>query len=263
MHADTELTISDGTIDIQESYEGIESSIINIAGGDINVVASDDGLNAGGGSDTEETTGTFGEDSFGQGGMPGGNDVDESKELNITGGNLVVDAEGDGLDSNGVVNMSGGLVIVNGPTTGGNGALDYGSSFEVTGGTLIATGTTDMAQNISGGSQNAIGISYDESQEAGELVNLLDSEGNVVLSFSPSKSYSHVVISSPDLAEESYTLVSGGENDGTGISGYYQGGNLSGGTTLGELSITDTIVDLTSSGETATTTGIMGGMPPQ
>ncbi|MGW9752706.1 uncharacterized protein DUF4353 [Aerococcus sp. 150760007-1] len=210
-HADETLTISDGTIDLQESYEGIESSVIQIEGGDISVVASDDGLNAGGGSDTETTAGTFGEDSFAGGQMRGGMEVDESKQLIITGGTLVVDSEGDGLDSNGTVDMSGGVVIINGTTTGGNGSLDYYSSFNITGGTLIATGTSDMAQNASEGSQVSLGITYDTTQEANELISLLDEEGNVVVSFTPTKSYSHVVISSPDLTTGTYTLVSGGK----------------------------------------------------
>ncbi len=67
-----------------------------------------------------ETTGQFGQDSFG-GGPGGGDTADDSKQITITGGTLVVDA-GDGLDSNGNVTMSDGVVIVNGPTTGGNGA---------------------------------------------------------------------------------------------------------------------------------------------
>ena len=144
IHADNELTISDGTIAIEESYEGLEASVITIAGGTTHVVASDDGINAGGGSDTEETTGQFGQDSFG-GGPGGGDTADDSKQITITGGTLVVDAEGDGLDSNGNVTMSDGVVIVNGPTTGGNGALDYNGTFEITGGVLLAAGTTDMA----------------------------------------------------------------------------------------------------------------------
>lgn len=262
MHADETLTISDGLIEIQDSYEGIESSVIQIDGGDISVVASDDGLNAGGGSDTETTTGTFGEDSFAGGQMGGGMDVDESKQLIITGGTLVIDSEGDGLDSNGTVDMSGGVVIINGTTTGGNGSLDYGSIFNITGGTLIAAGTSNMAQNASEGSQVSLGITYDTTQEANELISLLDEEGNVVVSFTPTKSYSHIVISSPDLTTGTYTLVSGGENDGEESNGLYEGGTVTNGTELADLSVTDTNTNLTSSGETATATGMMGGGQP-
>lgn len=127
IHADNGLTINDGTIIVNKSYEGLEASVITIAGGDIQVLASDDGVNAGGGSDTTDS-GQFGQDSFG-GGPGGGDQADDSKEVVITGGTLSIDAEGDGLDSNGNVTMSGGIVIVNGPTQGGNGALDYNGTF--------------------------------------------------------------------------------------------------------------------------------------
>ncbi|WP_429947806.1 carbohydrate-binding domain-containing protein [Enterococcus sp. DIV1297f] len=254
IHADNELTISDGTISIEESYEGLEASVITIAGGTTHVVASDDGINAGGGSDTDETTGQFGQDSFG-----GGDTADDSKQITITGGTLVIDAEGDGLDSNGNVTMSDGVVIVNGPTTGGNGALDYNGTFELTGGVLLAAGTTDMAMNVSGGSQQSIGISFDQTQSAETLVTLKDSQGQTILSYAPSKSYQHVVLSSPDLTDSSYTLVSGGTNDAQAVSGYYAGGTLSDGTELGTLSVTDTIANLTQSGATATTNQMGGG----
>jgi hypothetical protein len=258
IHADHELTISDGTISIEESYEGLEASVITIAGGTTHVVASDDGINAGGGSDTDETTGQFGQDSFG-GGPGGGDTADDSKQITITGGTLVIDAEGDGLDSNGNVTMSDGVVIVNGPTTGGNGALDYNGTFELTGGVLLAAGTTDMAMNVSGGSQQSIGISFDQTQSAETLVTLKDSQGQTILSYAPSKSYQHVVLSSPDLTDSSYTLVSGGTNDAQAVSGYYAGGTLSDGTELGTLSVTDTIANLTQSGATATTNQMGGG----
>lgn len=258
IHADNELTISDGTISIEESYEGLEASVITIAGGTTHVVASDDGINAGGGSDTDETTGQFGQDSFG-GGPGGGDTADDSKQITITGGTLVIDAEGDGLDSNGNVTMSDGVVIVNGPTTGGNGALDYNGTFELTGGVLLAAGTTDMAMNVSGGSQQSIGISFDQTQSAETLVTLKDSQGQTILSYAPSKSYQHVVLSSPDLTDSSYTLVSGGTNDAQAVSGYYAGGTLSDGTELGTLSVTDTIANLTQSGATATTNQMGGG----
>lgn len=258
IHADNELTISDGTIAIEESYEGLEASVITIAGGTTHVVASDDGINAGGGSDTEETTGQFGQDSFG-GGPGGGDTADDSKQITITGGTLVVDAEGDGLDSNGNVTMSDGVVIVNGPTTGGNGALDYNGTFEITGGVLLAAGTTDMAMNVSGGSQQSIGISFDQTQAAETLVTLKDSQGQTILSYAPSKSYQHVVLSSPDLTDSSYTLVSGGTNDAQAVSGYYAGGTLSDGTELGTLPVTETIANLTQSGATATTNQMGGG----
>ncbi|MCM3627810.1 carbohydrate-binding domain-containing protein [Paenibacillus glycanilyticus] len=64
--------------------------------------------------------------------------------LTISGGNLYVDAEGDGLDANGSIAMTGGNVMVNGPTMNGNGALDYDGTFNMTGGTLVPAGSSGM-----------------------------------------------------------------------------------------------------------------------
>lgn len=63
-----------------------------------------------------------------------------NNEFHINGGTLTVNAGGDGLDSNGSINMTGGTVIVNGPTNSGNGALDYDGTFEISGGYLVAAG---------------------------------------------------------------------------------------------------------------------------
>ena len=256
IHANDSVTINDGTIIVNKSYEGLEASVITIAGGDIQVLASDDGVNAGGGSDTTDS-GQFGQDSFG-GGPGGGDQADDSKEVVITGGTLSIDAEGDGLDSNGNVTMSGGIVIVNGPTQGGNGALDYNGTFEVTGGTLVAAGTTDMAMNVSGGTQRSVAITFDQSQAADTLITLQDTEGNTLLSYAHSKDFQHVVISSPDLQSADYTLLSGGSNSETSVYGLYQGGSVKDASELGTLSLTDTLSNLTQSGATATTNQ-MGG----
>ena len=113
--------------------------------------------------------------------------------------------------------------------------------------------------NVSGGSQQSIGISFDQTQAAETLVTLKDSQGQTILSYAPSKSYQHVVLSSPDLTDSSYTLVSGGTNDAQAVSGYYAGGTLSDGTELGTLPVTETIANLTQSGATATTNQMGGG----
>ncbi len=68
--------------------------------------------------------------------------------IRITGGTLQVDAGGDGLDSNGGLYVDGGCVLISGPTSSGDGALDYGSVAEVTGGTVIAAGSAGMASGF-------------------------------------------------------------------------------------------------------------------
>ncbi|MGY3704113.1 hypothetical protein BW731_08140 [Vagococcus martis] len=224
IHADNTLTINDGNITINHSYEGIESSVIKLNGGTINVTASDDGINAGGSSE-DDGTGQFGADSFGQGGNPPGQ-ADDSKSLEITGGSITIDASGDGLDSNGSITMSGGDVVVYGPTTGGNSALDYDGTFNLTGGTLVATGTSDMAMNVSDdSSQASVGIYFNSSQSADTLYSLTNSDGTPVVTFKSKKEFQHVVISSPDLKNDgTYSLLSGSSTSEDSSSGLYASG---------------------------------------
>ena len=241
IHADTLLAIGGGTININKSYEGLESAEINIAGGTIYVTASDDAVNASDGS-TEVAAG----------GRPG--EVSGTAQINISGGYLCIDANGDGIDSNGSVTMTGGTVIVNGPTNGGNGALDYDGTFDISGGTLVAVGSAQMAQTPSStSSQKTVAMTFTSNQEANSIVNLQDEAGNTILSFAPSKSYQSVIISSPLLEEgKTYSFSYGGSMSGDAIDGLYEAGTYTGGTKVTDFTISDSITYLS---ETGVTTG--------
>lgn len=186
IHADTLIEIYGGTINITKSYEGIESNLINIINGDIQIVASDDGIN-----------------------------LSEKDSLKISGGHIAIDAGGDGLDSNGSIEMTGGTVIVNGPTNDGNGALDYDGSFNISGGVLVAAGSAGMAQAPGGTStQYSIMMTYATNQEAGTTIHLQDTEGDSLFAFEPSKAFRSILISIPQLVQGEYTLVTGGQAEG-------------------------------------------------
>lgn len=257
VHADGTLTISGGTVVVRTSYEGLEGADVAISGGDIQVTASDDGINAAGGSDTGEAGGWRGPDRFQSGG---------SHTLSISGGTVVVDAEGDGLDVNGTLTISGGLILVNGPTSSGNGALDYDGSCTVSGGVLIAAGSAGMAQAPSSSSEQAVlMVTYTSNQRAGTLIGLTDSKGALVAAFSPTKAYQSVVICTPALKQgESYTLYSGGSCDGGAISGYTASGTLSDASKLSTITLSGTVTSVRSDGSAGGSGGGMdpGGMQP-
>ena len=202
IHADAGLIIKNGTINVTASYEGLEGADITIRGGGINIVSRDDGINAAGGSNNSaSSTGPgFGGDDF----RKGDSSSSTQYQIIIEGGNINIDASGDGIDSNGNIFFKGGTVIVNGPTNNGNGALDYGDSAdcvcEISGGTLIAAGAAGMAAApTSGSSQPAVNVVLSSTQQAGTYVVLKDSDGNTVLQAQPSKSFQSVVMSCADL----------------------------------------------------------------
>ncbi len=251
VHGDANVTIGAGSIAIAKSYEGLEGMTVTINGGEIHLVASDDGINAAGGSNGDKT----GQDNFSSSG---------DNVIRITDGCVYVDAGGDGIDSNGDVYFDGGTVIVNGPTNNGNGPLDYNGKSEITGGILVAAGSSGMAQAPNSSSpQNSLLVYYSSTQKAGTLVNLTDDEsGKSLLTFAPAKDYQSIVISMPELAQgKTYTLSSGGSSTGDNVNGLYSGGTYSSGTKLTNITISGTLTSISDDGSQVSGRGSMGGVP--
>ncbi|MFR1800540.1 MAG: carbohydrate-binding domain-containing protein [Faecalispora jeddahensis] len=210
-HSDGPLTISGGTVQIDSSYEGIEGLQITISGGTIALKASDDGLNAAGGSDEN---GNFSRDHF----------FDQGNSecwIRITGGNLEVDAGGDGIDSNGGLYMDGGTVYVSGPTSSGDGALDYGSAAEITGGTIFAVGSNGMAAGFGNtSSQHSFLIVFSQLVTGGTELIVTDADGKVIGSYTPAKDYQSAVISTPELQlGNTYTVTAGTQTEEITLTG--------------------------------------------
>lgn len=227
IHADTKLVIDEGNISIVKSYEGLESANITINNGSISIVASDDGINVAGGNDSSSVSGRPGENTF---------NSNSNNKLIINNGYIYVNANGDGLDSNGAIIIEGGTTIVNGPTDDGNGALDYDSSFTCNGGLLIAAGSSGMAQNISAGSSYGVMINFTSSLSAGTLINI-----DGIVTYAPAKKITSLVVVSSDFAKDSsYTVSYGGTSTGTKSNGLYTDGTYSGGTTYKTFTISST-----------------------
>lgn len=220
IHAEDTLTITSGKINVSESYEGLEALHIKINGGDIKLVASDDGLNAAGGTDQSGTEG--GRDGMfggghgggrpgGMGGGPGGMSSGNGSIV-ISGGNLYVKASGDGIDANGTLEITGGYTVVCGPTQGDTATLDYDRSATITGGTFIGTGAAGMAQTFSDSEQGVIAVSVG-NQSAGTRIVLKDKSGNIIIEYAPELNFAVVILSSPDVKKgESYSIMVGSES---------------------------------------------------
>lgn len=209
IHAGENLMIEGGTITVSDSYEGLEGMTITINDGKICVTSSDDGLNAAGGTDG---SGFGGRGSFGgkQGGdVFGGTGSTGSYWIKINGGSIWVNAGGDGMDSNGTAEFNGGTVYVSGPTDNGNSALDSEMGMTVNGGTIVAAGSSGMAENFSSDStQGAILLTYESSMNG--TITLSDENGNELVICTPEKSYNCVQISCDGIAVgKTYTVTSG------------------------------------------------------
>ena len=255
VHADTELTINNGDIKVSESDEGLEAKYITINDGNIDIISSDDGINAssgssntldsgnapGAGSRPEMPTNENGEvdtnagnrpempanenseNTLGNNGgmMPGGgqggfNESDGS-ELVINGGIVHVNAGGDGIDSNGTITINGGEIYVDGPTSGGDGALDYADTCEINGGILVATGSIGMATApTSGSTQYSVNAAFSKTYNGETKVTVKDSSGNEVLTYTPAKNFQSFVFSTDKLKSgETYTIYAGDTQEGT------------------------------------------------
>lgn len=251
IHADSALLVNGGTITVIESYEGLEGLNITINDGKIDITASDDGMNAAGGNDASGFGGRGGDGFKGMQAPDAAQKSDSASDTAQTTGNITVAAQksdntsvasqdtdtasddemwmvinggyvhvlagGDGLDSNGDLTINGGEVYVDGPSDNGNSAIDYGekSSFYINGGTVVAVGSSGMAEDVSSDSkQQAAFVKLDSQADAGD-VTLKDADGNEIISYTAQKKYDCVIISTAALKEgQTYTLsASGNESE--------------------------------------------------
>lgn len=212
------VAIADGSFVINAGKEGIEGKVVNICGGNIDITAADDGINA-----TDKDADTSGR----------GMDTQSDASINISGGIVKINAEGDGIDSNGYLTVSGGEVYVAGPSNSGNAALDYGIDATITGGIVVAAGQSGMSQSFGTNStQGCILVNTQQQNEAGSSITLLDSGGKELLAWNVEKSYNSVIVSCPGIVDGGkYTLKTGETTTEVTMEGllYGSGSNFGGG----------------------------------
>lgn len=264
MHADTSLIVGQEsgdvqpTINIEQSYEGLEAGTVYVYGGDIDVVSSDDGINAAGGSSNGSDPGApgTGGDGFNPGGGrpggaggPGGNggfnqsagnmgntSTSSDYAIYMNGGDVLINAGGDGLDSNGPLTINGGTICVYGAAAGGTGSdncpLDADGTILINGGTIFGAGSSQMVEYPSNASTQKYYLSTNTTYNAGTIVNIVDSSSNVLYTETLLKKANYILFSSADMGTSgSYSVktgkISGSDSGNTGGS---TGGNDSGNT---------------------------------
>jgi len=217
IHAESAVTINDGLLNISRSYEGFESAAITINNGTINLVATDDALNA--------TKGL----------AAGGTENNDGSSLDIKGGTIMVNtSSGDGLDSNGNASVSGGTIIVHGPSSQPEVGFDINGSFNISGGFLIGTGPNsgNMIEAPSTTStQYSVKATASSTLSSSTLFHIQDADGKDLVTFKPVRTVYYLIFSSPELTNgASYSLYTGGAYSLIGVNGLYAGGTYSGGT---------------------------------
>ena len=200
--SDGELNIYDGDINIEKSEEGLEGLTVEIYGGNVDISATDDGINAR--TKYDDSVSDAEKEML-------GNQDQDGVEVRIAGGTVNINASGDAIDSNGDLYIEGGETYISGPTSGGDGTLDYNGEAKITKGVYVGAGSSGMFQTFSeDSSQNFINVYYDSTQAAGTTITLSDESQTKLIEFVAEKEFATVVISLPSLETgKTYTLKTG------------------------------------------------------
>lgn len=189
-----DLTVNNGIINIDSKDEGMESkAIMTINSGTINIKSDDDGLNAGGGSgevmirDEAEA---------------------EGHKIILNGGEIYINSKCDSLDSNGIIEFNGSIVDIDGPTSGGDGSIDFGYSATVNDGTIFAVSSAGMVECPDGTeNRNVLNITLDSQAAAGSKITIKNSQGQTVAEKTAAKEFQNIIYSSDSIViGEEYTI---------------------------------------------------------
>ena len=222
----TSVTINGGELTISNSTEGIESPFITVNNGDISITASDDGFNA-----THGTT-------------AGGTESNDGSLLKITGGYCYVSTTGgDAVDSNGGLQITGGTLVVHGPTSSPELGLDYNGTGTISGGLAVVSGPgQQMLQGFGTSStQKSFILKTSTSISANTLFHVEDANGVELFTFKPVRNYMTIVFSSPAIVNGTYKIYTSGSHTGTNTDGLYSGGAYTAGTLKSTFTVSNAV----------------------
>ncbi len=210
IQADGKILIDGGAVTAKCTKDGIKGKVVTMLDGDVSITAEDDGVNA---SDPLST-------------VVG---VEVGVSLTVSGGNLYVDAGGDGLDSNGTLTISGGVVAIDGPTSGLDSMIDVEGTQLINGGVIFACNSGEMLDTPTTADKQCVAIVSGLSLKAGTSIAIADSNGKTVLCYKLKKNVGAITVSAPELISGgSYTLYSGVTIKGTASAGsLYHGSGVS------------------------------------
>ncbi len=230
IHSDNLLQIFGGEISITKCYEGIESAKVEIAGGTIDIQSYEDGINAADGTTTQV------------------NVSNSNCHIIITGGYISVDcigSEGDGIDSNGSILISGGQLYISGSSNSADSALDADGGILVNGGYVFAVGALGMVETPATNSeQYCVSFAKNSSISAGTTLYLCDESGNIIMYFTTQRSCQSIIISCPEFEKGKTYSLYGGD------------------TLLASFTITSTITTISSSSSISNPGGSPNGNTP-
>ena len=259
LRADSDIIIEKGSLKIASIDDAINSKTsVSISGGEISLTSGDDAIHADGKITISDGTVIIPKSNEGMEAgeiyISGGN-IDISSEddginiantdsiLEISGGYTHIAANGDGIDSNGQISILGGVTLISGPEKPGNGSFDYATRATVSGGVLIALGSGGMDQNFTESqNQGAILYSFKQAKKASTPFALCDEDDKVIVSFTPDKAYSSALITAPEIKENgSYKIVTDMTVIDADINGFVHNGKGKGGTVEETIKMTSSL----------------------